>query len=147
MTRIRVSVVIHAPPRRVWSAVEDIGSHVEWMQDAAAIRFTSSRRSGVGTTFECLTRVGPFRLTDEMVVTEWKPRRAMGIRHTGLVTGTGRFTLRRQLGSGTRFAWDERLVFPWWMGGPLGGAVGSLVLRRIWKHNLANLRRRVEATP
>ncbi|MBW3614057.1 MAG: SRPBCC family protein [Actinobacteria bacterium] len=147
MSRIRVSVLIHASPRRVWSAVEDIASHVEWMQDAAAIRFTSPRRSGVGTTFECLTRVGPFRLTDKMVVTEWKPRRVMGIRHTGLVTGTGRFTLRRQLRGGTRFTWEERLDFPWWMGGPLGGGVGSVVLRRIWRHNLANLRRRVEATP
>ncbi|MDP9441063.1 MAG: SRPBCC family protein [Actinomycetota bacterium] len=145
MSRIRVSVLIDAPPRRVWAAVEDIGSHVEWMQDAAAIRFTSRRRSGVGTTFECLTRVGPFRLTDKMVVTEWKAGRAMGIRHTGVVAGTGRFTLRRRLRGGTRFTWEETLVFPWWMGGELGALAGAPVLRRIWRHNLASLKRRVEA--
>lgn len=144
MSRIRVSVLIDAPPRRVWAAVEDIGSHVQWMQDAAVIRFTSSRRSGVGTTFDCLTQVGPFRLTDKMVVTDWRVGRVMGIRHTGIVTGTGRFTLRRHLRGGTRFTWEESLAFPWWMGGRWGAAAGAPVLRRVWRHNLANLKRQVE---
>lgn len=145
MGRIRVSTTIDAPPGRVWDDVKDIESHVEWMHDAVAIRFTSGRRSGVGTAFDCDTRVGPLRLTDRMEVTEWRPRRAMGIRHVGLVTGTGRFTLRRRRGGRTRFRWEEKLVFPWWMGGPVGGVVGGQVLRLIWKRNLANLKRRVEA--
>ena len=55
----------------------------------------------------------------------------MGVRHVGLVTGSGVMTLEpigRGDGSGftgTRFAWTERLTFPWWMGGPLG-ATASL---------------------
>lgn len=145
MTRIRVAVNIDAPPRRVWQEVKDIASHVEWMHDAAAIRFTSSRHSGVGTAFDCDTRVGPLRLIDRMEITEWKPGRAMGIRHVGLVTGTGRFTLRRRLrGGGTKLVWEERLVFPWWLGGPVAAAVGAQVLRLIWRRNLGNLKRRVE---
>jgi hypothetical protein len=142
--RIRVSTVIDASPAQVWDDVKDISSHVSWMQDAVAIRFTSGRRSGVGAAFDCDTRIGPFRLTDRMEVTEWRPRRSMGIRHVGLVTGTGRFTLRRRRRGRTRFTWDERLVFPWWMGGPVGGVVGGQVLRLVWKRNLRNLKRRVE---
>lgn len=146
MTRIRVSVLVEAPPRRVWRDVRDIASHVHWMHDAVAIRFTSRRRSGVGTTFDCDTRVGPLRMTDRMEVTEWRPRRSMGIRHVGVVTGEGRFVLRRAgvAGRRTRFSWDERLVFPWWAGGPLGGAVAGQVLRLVWRRNLRNLKRRVE---
>ena len=68
MASIDVSTLIDAPPDVVWRAVEDIGTHVEWMADAEAIRFTSARRSGEGTTFECDTKVGPLRLTDEMAV-------------------------------------------------------------------------------
>jgi hypothetical protein len=126
--------------------MKDISTHVEWMEEAVAIRFTSGRRRGLGTAFECDTKVGPLRMTDRMEITEWRRRRAMGIRHVGLVTGTGRFTLRRRLGrgGGTRFTWDERLSFPWWMGGPVGAVAGSVVLRRIWRRNLANLKRRVE---
>ena len=86
----------------------------------------------MGTTFDCDTRIGPFRLIDRMEVTEWRTARSMGVRHVGLVTGTGRFTLSRVGAAGapaTRFTWDERLTFPWWMGGPVGGVVGGRVMR------------------
>src|SRR4051812_48059595 len=95
MAQVRVTTVVHAPPRTVWRSVREIAAHVAWMEDALAIRFTSRRRQGVGTTFDCDTRVGPFRLTDRMEVTEWRDAKTLGIRHVGLVTGTGRFTLRR----------------------------------------------------
>ena len=141
---IRVSTVIDAPSREVWRAIEDVATHVEWMEDAVAIRFRGSQRAGVGTVFECDTAVGPFRLTDVMEITEWRVRRSMGVRHVGVVTGSGRFTLKSARGGRTRFTWKERLVFPWWLGGPVGAAVGGEVLRLVWKRNLRNLRRLVE---
>jgi uncharacterized protein YndB with AHSA1/START domain len=140
MARIKVATVIDAPRREVWAAIEDVGSHVEWMTDAVEIRFTGRKRSGVGTTFECDTRVGPLRLTDAMEITEWRPRRTMGVKHVGVVSGEGRFTLRRARKGRTRFTWQERLQFPWWLGGPVGAWVAAPVLRHIWKRNLANLR-------
>lgn len=145
MSRVRVGIVIDAPPARVWERVRDIASHVAWMEDALAIRYTSPARQGVGATFDCDTKVGPFRLTDRMEVTEWTEGRSIGIRHVGLVQGTGRFTLRRAGRGRTRFTWEERLVFPWWMGGPPGSIMAAPVLRRIWRRNLANLKRQVEA--
>lgn len=141
MSRIRVATTIPAPRRRVWADLRDIASHVEWMEDAVSIRFVSGRREGVGTVFDCSTRVGPFRLVDRMEVTEWKPGATLGIRHVGLITGTGRFTLQRRL-RGTRFVWEEDLTFPWYLGGHVGALAGSPVLRRIWRRNLQNLRRR-----
>jgi Polyketide cyclase / dehydrase and lipid transport len=142
MARIRVSTTLPAPPSAVWASVSDLASHVDWMADAESIRFTTRRRSGVGTAMEVATRVGPFRLTDLMEVTEWRPGRAIGVRHDGLVGGTGRFTLgRRWLRPGsTRFTWEERLEFPPWLGGPLGAAVAAPVLRWVWTRNLRRLR-------
>lgn len=144
MAGIRVSTVIDATPAQVWDVVRHVEDHVDWMHDAVAIRFTSGRTSGVGTTFDCDTRVGPFRLTDQMEITRWKPRKAMGVRHVGMVTGTGQFTLKAVRGGRTRFTWKERLFFPWWMGGPFGAVVGGEVLRMIWKRNLKGLKRIVE---
>ena len=145
MGRIRVSTLIDAPPARVWDEVRHIDRHVDWMADAASITFTSRRRSGVGTTFDCLTRVGPLRLTDRMEITEWRDGKLMGVRHVGLVTGSGRFTLTKARGGRTRFTWDERLRFPWWMGGPIGGIAGGRIMKRIWKKNLRVLKALVES--
>ena len=114
------------------------------MEDAVAIRFLTTKRDGVGTRFECDTKVGPLRMVDRMEVTEWSPRRAMGIRHHGIVTGSGRFTLQRRR-RGTVFTWDERLRFPVWAGGPLGALLARPVLRRVWRRNLANRKALVEA--
>jgi len=145
MSGIRVSTVIKATPGEVWGVVRHVGHHVEWMEDAVAIRFTSGRTSGVGTTFDCDTKVGPFRLTDQMEITRWEPNKAMGVRHVGMVTGTGVFTLKAVRGGRTKFTWAEKLIFPWWMGGPFGSAVGGEALRLIWKGNLRNLKEIVES--
>jgi hypothetical protein len=147
MARIRVSTVLDASPAEVWADIERIDTHVEWMEDAVAIRFLGDRRSGVGTRFECDTRVGPFRLTDVMEITEWVPRRAMGVRHVGLVAGEGGFRLRRARRGRTRFTWSERLRFPWWMGGPAGALAGKPVLAWIWRRNLRNLAGRFRSGP
>ena len=143
MTSIRVEETILAPPETVWATIEDISTHVRWMEDAVAISFTSATRSGVGAAFDCETKVGPFRLTDRMVVTEWDPPRTMGIRHAGVVGGVGRFVLRPAPGA-TSFAWQEDLVFPAWMGGELGGRAAAPMLRRVWRRNLANLKSLIE---
>ena len=145
MTSIRVTTTIAAPPDVVWSVVEVVADHVEWMHDAVAIDFTSERTSGVGTTFDCATKVGPFRLTDRMEITEWVEGRSMGVRHVGLVTGSGTFTLAPLDGGRTAFTWSETLHVPWWMGGRLGEWFGAPVLRWIWNRNLRELRAIVES--
>ncbi len=141
MSNIKVSIEIEATPEKVWQIVEPIERHVDWMHDAVAIRFTSDQKRGVGTAFLCDTKVGPIRLTDKMEITEWVPGKAMGVKHIGIVTGTGVFTLE-PLNNGVRtlFKWEEKLVFPWFLGGPLGAFIGGkVVLRQIWKRNLRGL--------
>jgi hypothetical protein len=63
----------------------------------------------------------------------------MGVRHTGVITGDGRFTLEDVGDRRTMFAWEEVLRFPWWLGGPVGAFLGAPVLRFVWRRNLRNL--------
>ena len=146
MSEIRVAIEIDATPARVWEVVEPVENHVDWMHDAVAIRFTGDQTRGVGTEFLCDTKVGPIKLADRMEITEWVPGEVMGVRHIGLVTGSGRFTLEPiDLGRRTRFVWQEELTFPWWLGGPIGAYIGGkVVLRSIWKRNLRGLKQLVE---
>lgn len=143
MPGIAVEVVIDAPTDFVWADVEDISTHVDWMQDAEQIRFLSESHRGLGTRFECDTVVGPFKLTDVMEITNWQPGQSMGVRHQGLVTGTGEFKLRAS-GSTTVFSWVEQLSFPWYFAGPIGAAAARPILTALWKGNLRRLKNQIE---
>jgi hypothetical protein len=136
---IELCTEIPASPAEVWAVVEPIQTHTRWMADAERITFVGARTRGVGTEFDCLTRIGPLRTTDRMRVTEWEPGVTMGIEHRGAVVGRGRFTLAATP-DGTRFCWREVLTFPWWMGGPFGERAAKPVFERVWRANLARLR-------
>jgi len=140
-----VSTVIDRGVAQVWADVRDIATHVDWMQDAAEIRFLTDHRQGQGTRFECDTKVGPFSLTDVMEITSWEDERRMGVRHVGLVEGTGEFTLTALDPARTEFRWEEDLKFPWFLGGPIGAFFARPVLRWVWKGNLKRLKARIEA--
>ena len=142
---IRVSVVIAAPVQKVWDVVEPVERHIDWMADAVAIRFQTEQTRGTGTTFFCDTKVGPIKLVDVMTITAWEPGKVMGVKHTGVVTGTGEFTLEAIDEAHTRFTWTESLTFPWWLGGPIGAFVGGqIVMKAIWRRNLRELKKLVE---
>ena len=146
MSRIYVSVVIDAPPPDVWAAVEDLERHVDWMSDADEVRFEGLQHRGVGTRIAVDTRIGPFRLTDRMYVTEWIEGAVIAVDHTGRIEGTGRFSLDPSVDGGTLFAWEEDLRFPWFLGGRIGELIGaSLVLKPLWRRNLLRLKELVEA--
>ena len=145
MGSIRVAIDINATTQRVWEIVEPIERHVDWMTDAVAIRFKTDQTRGTGTEFYCDTKVGPIKLVDEMKITSWVPLKAMGVTHTGVVTGTGEFTLEALTPTTTRFVWTEVLVFPWWLGGKLGALVGGqIVMKAIWRKNLRILKKLAE---
>jgi hypothetical protein len=137
-----VSIDAAVPRSTLWAELERIEDHVEWMRDAIAIRFVGDRRRGVGTTFECDTKVGPIRLTDVMEVTEWEPGSRMAVAHRGLITGSGQFSLEEGPGTATTIRWEERLRFPWWLGGTIGARAARPVLAALWRGNLRRLRER-----
>lgn len=143
MASIEVSTVIACPVAAVWADLRQLDTHVTWMGDAEAIRFLTDQTSGVGTRFECDTRVGPLRTTDVMEVTEWVEEHRIGVRHVGVVTGDGVFVLRPAGPHHTEMTWSETLVFPWWLGGPVAAWAARPVLAAIWGRNLARLDQRL----
>ncbi len=139
---IEVCIDIPAPPQEVWDYAADLARNPEWMADAESVSFTSASTEGVGTTFDCVTKVGPLKTTDRIEVTEWDPPHTLGITHHGTVTGSGRFTLT-PTAEGTRFTWSEDLTLPWYFGARIGQRPASAVLERIWRRNLRTLRARI----
>ena len=141
------SVDIDAPLERVWAEAVDFASHAEWMKDVHAVGFEGDQQEGPGTVLLIETRVGPFRTVDRFEITEVSPMRSVTGRHRGIFTGEGRFELSSPEPGRTRFAWREQIRFPWYFGGPVGAWVGRPILARIWRSNLAELKRRIEQDP
>ena len=143
MATIQISTQINASPQFLWEEMRHIDRHVNWMLDAVSITFLSTTTEGMGTKFTCLTKVGPFKTTDVMTITQWEDARTMGVEHVGLVKGTGSFQIAPSR-EGSTITWKESLTFPWWMLGSFGSLFASPILRLIWKKNLKNLKEIVE---
>jgi hypothetical protein len=114
------------------------------MQDAVAIRFISKQKRGVGTRFECDTKIWKLPLKDKLTITYWEDDYYMGVEHTGLVGGSGTFVLEPNGRGGTEFIWEEDLIFPWYFGGPVGALIARPVMTKVWRANLAALKHIVE---
>jgi hypothetical protein len=143
---VRIESTFAATRETTWAAIEHLETHVTWMADAVAITFVTEQHAGVGTRFDCATRIGPIRLVDAMSITRWVPGEAMGVDHVGVVRGTGVFSLDWLGDQLTRFSWEEQLSFPWWLGGVIGEWVARPFLTHIWRGNLARLKSIVEAS-
>jgi carbon monoxide dehydrogenase subunit G len=143
---IHVARRVDAPREAVWAELSRIEDHVEWMADAVELRFHSAQRSGVGTSFSCVTRVGPLTTVDELRIDAWEEGRRIGVSHHGAVRGRGAFELHSAGELATVVTWDEELEFPWWMGASLGAIFARPVLRWIWARNLEKLSARILGT-
>jgi hypothetical protein len=80
-----------------------------------------------------------------MEITEWVHAEAMGVRHIGAVSGSGRFTLTDAPGRGTLVEWEEQLAFPWWLGATMGAWLAKPVFAALWRGNLRRLGHRITA--
>ncbi len=143
--QVSVSVRLPLSVDAAWAKLSDLEDHVNWMADAERIEFEGEQRSGPGVVMNVLTRVGPFTTTDVIKVVDWVPPNLIGVRHTGLFTGEGKFLIDRMAPDVTLFTWQEKIFFPWWLGGPVGAAFAKPILTAIWKRNLARLKASVEA--
>jgi len=139
MEPIAVATTIKAPIAEVWRRLENLESHQEWMGDVGSLSFVGDQRHGLGTRLQVETRVGPMRVTDEMVVTVWDPPHRMRIEHLGIVKGTGEFILS-PIGGATRFTWIEDLRFPWRLGGAFTAIASRPILASIWRRNLSRFK-------
>ena len=123
----------------VWDRLADVATHHTWMQEAQGIEFVSAQKSGVGTVVVVPTRIGLFSTRDRIEFTRWIEPRELSVRHTGAVSGTGKFTLTETSADTTTITWTETLTMPWHLGGRFGAVIAKPIVARIWRRNLANL--------
>ena len=141
---ITVETTIDASIDEVWDEVSLIENHSNWMKDAVKIDFESEIKSGVGTKIKVLTKIGPIKLYDYMTFTKWEDKNVIGVDHVGIVKGKGEMQFTKISDTTTKFSWAETLIFPFYLGGPIGEFFGKPIFNLIWKENLKNLKKEIE---
>ena len=106
-------VTINAPVNEVWRALVQWEKQGDWM---ALTRVSASDKgaddSGIGTTIEAFTGIGPFGVLDKMKVSSWEPPHFCRVEHVGrVIKGIGEFRLVDQ-GDKTKFDWYEEILAP-----------------------------------
>jgi hypothetical protein len=139
---VAVSVVVHAPPERVWAALVRWERQGEWMF-ATAVRGTAA---AVGGRLSARTGVGPLGFTDDMIVTAWEPPVRCDVLHVGrLLRGDGGFRLEDVSGHRTRLVWWERITVPFGPVGRLGWLFAGPLFTGFVRQSLHKFARLVEA--
>jgi uncharacterized protein YndB with AHSA1/START domain len=86
------SVVIHADPREVWTALEDAAAWPRWAGVIKNVEWTSQRPFGIGTT-RTVTMAGRMVAQEEFIA--WEPGRRMAFRfNTASMNGVRAFAER-----------------------------------------------------
>lgn len=146
MARIHAETHVEAPPRQVWDVLVDWEGQARWMRAARRVEVVGSQRAGVGVRLRCPTTLAGVTFTDELVTTEWDDPNLLGVRHDGwFIRGVATFELTATP-HGTRVLWQEEIDPPL---GPLGEAAATVLVPavdRLFRADLAALKRICEST-
>ena len=131
------------PPDRVWEELRHIERHVDWMANAETDPVHSKHREGAGHDLRLRDPDRPVPPRGPHGGHRVEDRAVDGGALLGLVTPATPVHAPpgRQHVPATRLTWSERLRFPWWLGGPVGGVVGGRVMKVVWRRNLRRLGR------
>jgi len=138
------SILIQAPPERVWAILADWRRYPQWMPDVAGVCRRGPDRE-VGLELDVKTKLFGLvpLVTDRIRVIAWEPHRRMAVAHLGVVHGRAEWRLEPSPG-GTRFAWWEDVHL---RPAPLGDvalAVYWPFQRRLFRRSMRNVRRLAE---
>jgi hypothetical protein len=129
----------------VWTELRQLDHHAAWMADAEAIEFDGPLTAGEGARFVAITRIGPVRTRDRMVVTQWEEGQAIEVDHVSLVRGHGRLSVSWQGPDRSQVRWREELAFPLGAAGEVVAHLVAPLLRWVWRGNLRRLEEIVAA--
>jgi uncharacterized membrane protein len=92
--RLKESVVISASPELVWDYLSDSSNYLHFMSGVTRWEVVGEQRSGLGTRYRMLMRVGSAEVGGLIEVVEWSPERDMAWSSVTGVDQRGRWRLR-----------------------------------------------------
>jgi uncharacterized membrane protein len=92
--RLNESIVISAPPKRVWDYLAEPSNYLHFMSGITRWEVDGEQRSGLGARYRMLIRVGSAEVGGLIEIVEWKEERDMAWSSVTGVDQRGRWRLR-----------------------------------------------------
>ena len=144
--RVHMGVDIEAPPQTVWPYLVEPEKAMQWYEMLKVFRYTSEER-GPGATFYWEEEVRGTTYRTHFRTTEWVPNRVFAYEMTEssyFKAYTERWAIE-PTAAGSRFSFDDNLVFPYGLWGRVMGWFGERMARDSSERILQNLKRLAEA--
>ena len=132
MPSIRKSIEISASPENVFNYVTNPSTQPEWIKFIQAVEITSGDGRSMGTTDQCVFKLGPRAQTLDAVWTEYDPPRSFARKATSGLEMDGRMTFQSQ-DDGTHVEWTIQYKPPM---GPLGAVTDALFMNRVFQNEI-----------
>jgi uncharacterized membrane protein len=100
--RLNESIVISAPPERVWEYLAEPSNYLHFMSGITRWEVDGEQRSGLGARYRMLIRVGSAEVGGLIEIVEWKEQRDMAWSSVTGVDQRGRWRLRQEPDGRTR---------------------------------------------
>lgn len=143
--RLNESIVISAPPKRVWDYLAEPSNYLHFMSGITRWEVAGEQRSGLGARYRMLIRVGSAEVGGLIEIVEWHPEGDMAWSSVLGIDQRGRWRLREQPDGRTRVEFRYAYGVA---GSGIPGWIAEMVaapqLGRHMRRTLQQLKREVE---
>jgi len=142
--RVAESIVVNAPPARVWEVVSDPSRYLHFMSGVTRWSVEGERATGLGARYRMLIRVGSAEVGGLIEIVEFKPERDLAWNSVTGIDQRGRWRIREREGAARV---ELRLQYGVAGSGVFGWLAETLAARTVsghLRHSLQQLKRQVE---
>ena len=135
---------INADQQKIFEYVTDWEKQSDWIMFTTVKELSKSTNKDINLL--AITKFGPLKLIDTMVVTELKPFERIVVEHTGrVVLGKGVFGIHRISDKKCEFVWQEITPVPFGIIGLVSLVVLGPIFRLPFHFSLRRLKANIEA--
>jgi len=142
--RVAESIVVNAPPARVWEVVSDPSRYLHFMSGVTRWSVEGDRATGLGARYRMLIRVGSAEVGGLIEIVEFKAERDLAWNSVTGIDQRGRWRIRER---GDASQVELRLQYGVAGSGVFGWIAETLAARTVsghLRHSLQQLKRQVE---
>jgi len=138
------NIEICAKPKAIFQYVSDWEKQSEWIL-FTKVKLLKGAPQQKDPLLLAITKIGPIKVQDTMVVTDWQPFERVVVEHTGrMVLGKGVFTIKKISNDVSSFTWQEITPIPFGIVGRICLVFVKPLLNFLFNASLKKLKNNVE---